>query len=93
MNKRGTGTVFIVISAMLFCTKYISAAMLGINSNGHVWSKQIFLEKLSYVEGNIDVFALIALIVGIYYLTLGDNKAFQEKIKSIVTTMLRNLNS
>jgi hypothetical protein len=91
MNKRGVGAVFIVVSAMLFCTKYISAAILGIGNGNQILSKQIFIEKLSYVGGNINLLSMLALIVGIYYLVLADNEVFQVKMKKLLTNLIRNL--
>lgn len=40
MNKRGTGTILIVVAALLYCTKYLSAAIFA--SNISSWGSDIF---------------------------------------------------
>lgn len=91
MNKRGTGTVLIFISAMLYCTKYIAAALISINE--HVFIDQMFLDRLSYVGNSLNLFSFIALVAGMYYIILGDYKPFQEKFKAIMSQILNNLKS
>ena len=91
MNKRGTGTVLIFISAMLYCTKYIAAALISINE--HVFIDQMFLDKLSFIGDDLNLLSFIALVAGMYYIILGDYNPFQEKFKAAMTHMLKNMKS
>ena len=91
MNKRGTGTVLLLISAMLYCTKFIAAALLGMNAQ--VLNHQMFLDRLSYVGDDLNLFSFIALVAGMYYIILGDYNPFQEKFKAAMTHMLKNMKS
>lgn len=91
MNKRGTGTVLIFISAMLYCTKYITAALISINE--HVFNDQMFLDKLSFIGDDLNLFSFIALVAGIYYIVLGDHDPFQEKFKAAMAQVIKNLKS
>lgn len=63
MNKRLTGAVFCLIAAMLYCCRYICAAiyMAGLST----WSSDYGLENVS---NSFTVFACVALAAGIFYL-------------------------
>lgn len=47
MNKIMIGSIFLLMSTILYCTRYISAAISGANANN--WSKDDFIAHLSYV--------------------------------------------
>ena len=91
MNKRATGTVLLLISAMLYCTKFIAAALIGMNAQ--IFNHQMFLDSLSYVGNSLNVFSFLALVAGMYYIILGDNQPFQEKFKAVMSQILNNLKS
>ena len=69
MNNKGLGAVFCLISALLMCTRYLTAAIFM--SNISTWSAENFSNSLSYVGAPLLVFSILALIVGIGFLTFG----------------------
>ena len=69
MNNKGLGAVFCLISALLMCTRYLTAAIFM--SNISTWSAENFSNSLSYVGVPLLVFSILALIVGIGFLTFG----------------------
>lgn len=56
------GSLFLLISAILYSTKYLSAAMIGINSS---WSKDDFVRMLSYTPTLLNFYIYISFILGI----------------------------
>ncbi|RKD30009.1 hypothetical protein [Thermohalobacter berrensis] len=70
MNKRGTGAVFCLISAILYSTRYISAAIFG--SGISTWNERLFNAMLKYVGNSLKVFSILALIIGLVYLIWGE---------------------
>lgn len=66
LNKRGTGIIFILIAALLYCTKFISAAIFG--SGVVSWSSNLYNAMLSYVGNSLNKWSIIALAAGIFYL-------------------------
>jgi len=74
MNKRGTGVLFILISAILYCTKYISAIIWLTEHDGN--NKEIFNAKLNYIGSSFDGLILISLFIGVIYLCIAERKSF-----------------
>ncbi|MCR8744228.1 hypothetical protein [Romboutsia lituseburensis] len=70
MNRRGTGAIFCLISAILYSTRYISAAIFG--SNLSSWDEQLFFNMLSYVGGTLTTLSIISLVIGVGYLILAE---------------------
>ncbi|MBU9674305.1 hypothetical protein KQ939_15065 [Planococcus sp. CP5-4] len=66
MNRRGTGTIFILIAAMLYSAKYISAAIFGSATTS--WDEELFDIFLSYTGTSLHALSIIALISGIVYI-------------------------
>lgn len=66
MNKRGTGTAFILIAALLFISRYIAAAIFG--SGVASWNEDLFSAMLGYVGTPLLILSIISLILGIGYL-------------------------
>ncbi|MGO1369411.1 hypothetical protein [Senegalia sp. (in: firmicutes)] len=58
-----TGSVFLLISAILYSTKYLSAAIAGINNN--VWGEEDFIRMLSYTPIFLNFYIYISFILGI----------------------------
>ena len=77
MSKRGTGVAFIAIAAFLFSAKYISAAIFG--SGVLSWDKELFNAMLSYVGSPLSVCSIVALIIGVAYITWGEYEEFKNK--------------
>ncbi|MGO1581561.1 hypothetical protein [Senegalia sp. (in: firmicutes)] len=57
------GTLFILISTILYSAKYISAAMLSINSG--YWAKDEFKKVLSYTPTSLNISIYISFAIGI----------------------------
>ena len=66
MGRRGTGVVFCLIAALLYSTRYVSAAIFG--SGVVSWDKELFDGMLQYVGNSLTVLSVISLVVGIVYL-------------------------
>lgn len=66
MNRRGTGVIFILIAALLYCAKYISAAIFG--SGISSWSSDLYNAMLKYVGSSLNKWSILALIIGVLYL-------------------------
>lgn len=66
MSRRTTGAVLLFISASLYSTRYLAAAIMG-SSLTH-WNADLFGALLQYVGRELEVWSLIALIGGLVYL-------------------------
>lgn len=77
MNKRGTGVAFLAIAALLFSAKYISAAIFG--SSVASWNKDLFNSMLGFVGFPLQIFSIIALILGLAYIGWGEYEEFTMK--------------
>lgn len=80
MNKRGTGVIFILISAILFSAKYISAAIFG--SGVTSWDNELFQSMLSYIGSPLNTLSILALLIGIAYICWAEYEDIRAK-KSI----------
>ncbi|MEU5512771.1 MULTISPECIES: hypothetical protein [Terrabacteria group] len=80
MNKRGAGVIFIVISAILICSKYIAAAIFG--SNVNTWDEEMFQYLLSYIGSTLNTLSICALLIGIAYICWAEYEGIKSK-KSI----------
>jgi Na+-transporting methylmalonyl-CoA/oxaloacetate decarboxylase gamma subunit len=83
MNRRGTGTVFCLIAALLYSVRYLSAAIYG-SGQSSSWSTELFNGLLEYVGYSLVVFSLISLVVGIVYLVSAERE--ERKGKDIEKT-------
>ena len=77
MSRRLTGGVFCFISALLFCTRYIAAAIFG--SGLASWSKDLFDAMLSYTGRELLTLSIISLFLGIFYLILAEFEDYKNK--------------
>lgn len=77
MNKRGTGTIFCLIAAILFSTLYIAAAiyMSGVSS----WDANLFSSGLEYVGSPLFYLSIISLMIGVGYLIWGELEDKRKK--------------
>jgi hypothetical protein len=83
MDKRGTGTILLAISAFLFATRVLGAALVVNNlfdDNGN----SNFSEYLDVIGGPLLVWSIIALCTGIIYIILAEIQ--EVKIKSNTNT-------
>ena len=74
MSRRTTGTVLLGISAFLYSTRYLSAAIFG--SSLTTWNTKLFNAMLQSVGKELVTLSLIALIAGLAYLVLAEVEAF-----------------
>ena len=77
MGKRGTGIAFIAISAFLISTKYISAAIFG--SGVSSWNEDLFNIMLSSVGNTLNIFSILSLLVGIFYIVWEEYEELKHK--------------
>ena len=77
MNRRAAGVAFCAISAFLFASRYITAAIFG--SGVSSWNARLFAHMLGYVGNTLTVLSIIALIVGIIYLVLAERSESEAK--------------
>lgn len=76
MAHRITGLTFIFIAAMLFCGRYITAALLSDNPGGHDWFAHTLNDTIGhgYTAWNV-----LALLVGIGYLIYAEMANHEQK--------------
>jgi hypothetical protein len=80
MSRRTAGVFFILIAALLYASRYLSAAIYG--SNQSSWNSQLFNGLLQYVGNGLTAWAVVALIVGIVFLVWAEIEARKEKKES-----------
>jgi hypothetical protein len=66
MRRRTTGVSFVAISAFLFATRFLTAAIWG--SGVQSWNADLFSSMLEYVDQGLSVWSLVALVIGLVYL-------------------------
>lgn len=66
MSRRTTGTLLIVVSAALYATRYLTAAIFGSSLTN--WSTDLFNAMLEYVGPELVTWSVIALVAGLIYL-------------------------
>lgn len=66
MSRRITGVAFIGIGALLYATRFITAAIWG--SGFSTWNKENFHALLGYVDQGLTNWSLAACIIGVIYL-------------------------
>lgn len=77
MSRRTTGTILLAISAVLYATRYLSAAIIG--SSFLNWSANLFNTMLEYIGPGLVNWSLIALTVGIIYLVWAEIEEFLKR--------------
>lgn len=70
MNKHGIGVLFCIIATILIATHYLSTAIYL--SNTQSWSKELFISGLGYTGYFLDILSVIAWVIGIICLFLGE---------------------
>ena len=80
MSRRTTGTLLILVSAVLYSTRYLAAAIFG--SSLTTWSTELFNAMLRHVGPGLDVWSLIALVAGLSYLVWAEVDAIRARSKS-----------
>ncbi len=81
MSKRLSGGIFCFISALLFSTRYLAAAIFG--SGLSTWSKDLFDASLNYIGNELLILSIIALFLGIFYLVWAEFEDYKNKKTNI----------
>ena len=76
MSRRKTGVTFIAISALLFTTRFISAAIWG--SGFTSWNTERFHTLLGYVDQGLTTYAVVALVFGALYILWAEIRALTK---------------
>jgi hypothetical protein len=70
------GAIFIAISALLYATRFIAAAIWG--SGFSSWNSENFLALLGYVDQGLTAWSMTALVVGLIYLVWGEIETLRK---------------
>ncbi|SDZ44520.1 hypothetical protein SAMN05421736_1137 [Evansella caseinilytica] len=76
-NKKIIGAIFLLISTILYSTKYITAAIAG--ANDATWGTKDFTRYLSYTPNALTVFIYLSLLIGVIYFVWGLLDFFKTK--------------
>jgi hypothetical protein len=76
MSRRTTGVALIGVAALLYATRYLSAAIFG--SGVSSWNSQLFNAMLEYVGDGPQTWALVALLAGVAYLVWAEYEAWKQ---------------
>ena len=67
MNRRITGSIFCLISAILLSTQYICAAIYSMNDNPK--DLELFMAGFKSIGNTLIYIAILSLVVGIFYIS------------------------
>ena len=70
MSRRATGILFLAISAFLYATQFIAAAIWGTGFTS--WNAEHFNNLLGYVDQGLTTWSIVALVIGVIYLLWGE---------------------
>ena len=76
MSHRLTGTLLIVVAAILYVARYLSAAIIGSSLTN--WNADLFNAMLQFVGRGPVTWSLIALVAGILYLVCAEVEAWRS---------------
>lgn len=79
MSRRTTGTLLLVIAALLYSVRYLSAAIFG--SGVTSWDSDLFQGMLNYIGTAPRNLSVFALILGLFYLIWAEYEATSSKTK------------
>ncbi|MFC9707328.1 hypothetical protein ACFTRD_04130 [Paenibacillus sp. NPDC056933] len=88
MSRRTTGTLLLVIAALLYSVRYLSAAIFG--SGVTSWDSELFQEMLNYVGTAPRNWSIAALILGLFYLVWAEYEATSSKTKESLKRFVSN---
>lgn len=66
MSRRKVGVSFLAISAFLYATRFMAAAVWG--SGFSTWNTKNFSALLRYVDQGLTTWSVVALVAGLVYL-------------------------
>ncbi len=70
MNFRGVGVSFLMISVLLFSSRYIAAAIYGMDSVTK--DRELFQNLLDFTGNTLFNLSVISLVIGVLYLVVGE---------------------
>jgi len=70
MSRRTTGTVLLAVSALLYASRYLAAAIFG--SGISSWSTELFNTMLHNVGPGLLLWSRMAFLAGLVYLVLAE---------------------
>jgi hypothetical protein len=73
MSRRTTGTLLLVIAALLYSVRYLAAAIFGSGMMG--WSAENFQALLQYIGSDPLIWSATALAFGVVYLLWAEIEA------------------
>ncbi|WP_181393261.1 MULTISPECIES: hypothetical protein [Paenibacillus] len=79
MSRRTTGTLLLVIAALLYSVRYLSAAIFG--SGVTSWDSDLFQGMLNYIGTAPQSWSIAALILGLFYLVWAEYEAISSKTR------------
>ena len=68
MNRRGAGVVFCLIAALLYSTRFVSAAIWGSGGAGGTWCSELFRAMYNNIGSGLTTASIISMLVGVAYL-------------------------
>ncbi|OEH53111.1 hypothetical protein AQ616_17680 [Oceanobacillus sp. E9] len=66
MNKSIFGSFLLLISALLYATRYLCSAIMMVNSGE--WGEEVFSLYLSFIPNGLMVATVASLIIGIVFI-------------------------
>lgn len=95
MHRRTAGIVLISLAVVLFCTRYIAAAIWAQHMQS--WSRELYKQVLNAMGGGLVTASWLALIAGIAYLAVAEfvdvprrNRGKDERRNSIIKQIKDN---
>ena len=80
MSRRAAGISLIALSALLYASRYLAAAIFG--SSITTWNAGLFNGMLQYVGPGLVRWSIVSLVVGILYLVWAEIQTYQEAKRS-----------
>lgn len=71
------GSIFILISAILYSTKFLAASFVSISSQS--WSKEEFTQALTYTPDSLNLFIYLSFALGVLCILWGIIEKRQNK--------------
>ena len=70
MSRRSTGTVLVAVSALLYASRFLAAAIFG--SGVSSWNRDLFNAMLHNVGPGLLLWSRMAFLAGLVYLVLAE---------------------
>ena len=77
MSRRTTGSLLIAISAILYATRYLAAAIFGSSLTN--WSTELFKAMFQNIGPGLTNWSTVALVAGLIYLAWAELEAILQR--------------